>query len=183
LFLLGVSANGFAILTGLYDEGSYWPGPDGSYDYGDGISENWGAGLGVYQGTADGNWSEPETVAFFTGLGYADVTLTDLTITNTGYAGTWAVNDPIPAENYVDFLIVKGGTALSVHGYSADTYGTWNVGWLPDAGGSGNPPQMSHVSGIYTGSPSVPEPATVLLLGAGFLGLALLRRRRARTKA
>jgi hypothetical protein len=60
-------------------------------------------------------------------------------------SGTWQTfpsNVP-DSPNTVDSIIVKGGNNFSVHQYDPVAYsGEWNVGYLPDAGGSGTPPKF-----------------------------------------
>jgi len=90
-------------------------------------------------------------------------------------SGTWQVADTNPAV--VEFIIVKGGSNFSVHQYDpAVSSGEWNIGYLPDAGGSDSPATLSHLS-AYNASP-VPEPSTVILLGLGLLGLVGIKKAR-----
>lgn len=96
-------------------------------------------------------------------------------------SGTWETNAfPVPpTPDTVEILVVKGGSSFSVHYYDpAASSGTWNVGYLDDAGGSGHPPELSHYSGYNGGTAPVPEPATMLLFGTGLLGLVGVRLRK-----
>ena len=96
-------------------------------------------------------------------------------------SGEWATFEPVVASpipegsTLVDFYVVKGSTQFALYWEDpAAAYGTWNVENLRTA--TGGVPSISHFTGYTTGGASVPEPATILLLGCGLLGVAGVRK-------
>ena len=152
---------------------------------------------GLYLGTVyDANDDIDILKDFLTSIGYSEEEITlygksdastlwtpdTQTIDDHGIvSGTWQtypVESP-PNPDVVDLIIVKGGNDFSVHQYDpAASSGTWNIGYLDEAGKSGKPPAVSHVSAYLGNITPVPEPATMLLFGTGILGIAALGRKK-----
>ena len=95
---------------------------------------------------------------------------------STGFSGTWATN-----RNLIGYSIKASG-GFKLYGLIPEaSSGDWDLGDLhaflatqPD----GNPKaDISHLWGFYADTTKVPEPTTVLLLGAGLIGLAGFRRK------
>jgi hypothetical protein len=102
---------------------------------------------------------------------------------DTSKTGTWEVKDTIDA---ISFYAVKAGKYFAMYledpasaTGSWSTFDLWDYGQendLKGLGGNGGL-QISHFTGYNPGDP-IPEPATVLLLGFGLVGLATVGRRR-----
>lgn len=111
-----------------------------------------------------------------------NITLTQdaqVTITGSGGAsGTWNTNSLSTA---ISFYVVKAANAYAMYEVvPADNTGSWSTFdlWKAGYGGYGAL-DISHFTGYLSdATPApVPEPSTLILLGAGLVGVVLLRRR------
>jgi len=113
---------------------------------------------------------------------FESVVLVETPVTATPYdenSGTWQTN---PITNTINFYSVKASNYYALYYVDpAESTGSWStydlwalgLGGHPKNGGGGL--EISHFSGY--GAP-VPEPGTIVLLGAGLFGLGIFSRRR-----
>ncbi|MEA5115752.1 MAG: PEP-CTERM sorting domain-containing protein [Geobacteraceae bacterium] len=164
----------------------------------DGIEDRFnGSVYSYYQNSGDlifthaGNTTtNPTSVADLQALlnampGYSDVVLSLASVNYTSYgngsSGTW---ESVPLSNTIEFYTVKAGRYFALYEVDpADSTGSWSTYDIWNIGGPGTGGydlQISHLLGYNPSSVPVPEPGTVILLGAGLVGLALCGRRRNR---
>ena len=121
--------------------------------------------------------------------GFENVALSAASVNYTavgdGSSGTWA-SDPVSST--IEFYTVKAGNYFAMYYLATpestgswSTFDIWSIGGPgtgghPDNGGGGL--EISHFIGYNPSSTPVPEPGTVILLGAGLVGLGLYGRRR-----
>lgn len=96
-------------------------------------------------------------------------------------AGTWAYA-PGPGDPNVTFFVAKGGPGFNLYSLGDDELtGMFGTPINPN---NGQPYGLSHLSFYNDGGDTtpdvVPEPATMALLGLGFIGAGYARRRRQR---
>jgi len=101
-------------------------------------------------------------------------TFTDLSgpALESSKTGSWEVKD----GTLIDYLTVKAANSFVVYFLGGQSIGTFTTEGILNNGGQ--QPDLSHLSfWVTNGGETVPEPVTLLLMGAG-VGSAILRRRR-----
>ncbi|MCF8095220.1 MAG: PEP-CTERM sorting domain-containing protein [Desulfobacteraceae bacterium] len=103
----------------------------------------------------------------------------DLNDDGEPYSGTWEVS---PYNTAIDFYTVKAGNAFALYGLDpAESTGSWSTYhlWVESIGNE--PLGISHFS-AFNPTEKVPEPAAMLLLGVGMVGIAGWTRGRLKKK-
>ena len=91
--------------------------------------------------------------------------------TGDGATGTWTYT-PGAGDPMINFFVAKGGPNFNLFSNLGDPN---TDDWFTPNNPGGNPAGLSHLSFYDTGG--VPEPTTLLLLGAGLFAAGFARRR------
>jgi len=120
-------------------------------------------------------------------LGSGDFSINIDPYINADGSGEWATYNPVdpnPPAGFnatpISLYTIKGSQGFAMYFEDpAAYYGTYNIENLRNEFGNGVA-ALSHFEGFSTGSTPVPEPATMILLGTGLLGIAGFSRRKSR---
>jgi hypothetical protein len=92
-------------------------------------------------------------------------------------SGTYQVNTSVYPGG-IEFYVVKAGNDFAMYFEEfGETYGSWSTFHLFVDKGTGSSLEISHLTGYNGAGVPIPEPATVLLIGTGLVGLVGFRKK------
>lgn len=187
VLIFGIAININAALFTTYDASIYgtWDGAYSGY-----IGSEWsGYFIGLFEGNESADYIEEiaeqylgdtlntaayDKVESFPGIGENGILTAAGTVFNSegeALAGTWSVVSPYE----LGFYAVKSSDNWALYFVDpSQASGIWSTVHLLNNGDQ--TPTISHLSGLVESTP-IPEPATLILLGSGLLGISGFRRK------